>query len=298
MAISRFSTHNPVSIRWLLLLTAIALFISASINIYKEITIFAIIEYTVSILCFSTFYFFKKWITDKNIMPISFTYTNLVFGLFIYGTTIDGVSITIYLWLTVIPFVSYLLNNILVGFFLTSIYFCILLSTFLTHFDYYAHQITAESLFNLLASVTVLWILTHSYAVFNMDVKKQLLDMAIKDSLTKLNNRHAFYEFFKQNKDKSKSLMIIDLDFFKKINDNYGHDAGDYILQTVAQIFNQQVANENFVFRLGGEEFAVLLPDKGLQQADEIAHKINQAIREYEFIYQNRHIKVTASIGF
>ncbi len=275
MAISRFSTHNPVSIRWLLLLTTIALFISATINVWKDTFLLAIIEYIIAILCLLIFCFFKKWVTDKNIAPISFIYSNLVFSLLVYGTTVDGISITIYLWLTVLPFVAYLLNNIVLGFSLTCIYFLILSTTFLTHFDTYAHQVTAESLFNLLATVFVLWILTHSYAVFNFDVKKQLLDMAIKDSLTKLNNRHAFYEFFELNKNKAKSLMVIDLDFFKKINDTYGHDAGDYILQTVADIFTKQVSNTKFIFRLGGEEFAVLLPDTELAKATNIARKIN-----------------------
>ncbi len=297
MAISRFSAHNPVSFKWLLLITAIALFFSATINLWKETFTLATIEYILSVLCFLTFYFFAKWITDKNIVSLSFFYTNLIFALFIYGTTVEGVSITIYLWLSIIPFASYLLNGIFIGFLLTCVYFCILFTTFLTHFDAYAHQINAESLFNLLASVIILWILTHTYAVFNFDVNKRLVKMAIKDSLTGLNNRHAFYEFFELNKNKTKSLMIIDLDFFKKINDTYGHDAGDYILQAVADIFNEQASNKDFVFRLGGEEFAVLLPDMELQQASNIAHKINETVKDYEFLYHNQSIKVTASIG-
>ncbi len=297
MALSRFTTNNPITFRWLLFLTTFALFISATINLWTGSAVLAIVEYMVTVLCFCMFYFFKRWISDKNIAPLSFIFSNLIFALLIYGTTVDDVSITIYLWLSVIPFASYLLNGVFIGFLLTCFYFCILAITFLTHFDNYAHQITADSLFNLIASVIVLWILTHSYAVFNFDAKKQLIEKAIKDSLTKLNNRHAFYEFFEINKNKTKSLMIIDLDFFKKVNDTYGHDAGDYILQTVAQIFLEQVSDEETVFRLGGEEFAVLLPEMELQQAINIAHKINETVKDYEFLYHNQSIKVTASIG-
>ncbi|MBS9779520.1 MAG: GGDEF domain-containing protein [Moraxellaceae bacterium] len=215
----------------------------------------------------------------------------------VYGTTVENVSVTIYLWLSVIPFISYLLNGIFWGFALTTFYFGILSITFLNHFDNYAHQITIESSFNLLTSVTVLWILTHSYAVSNLIANKKLFNMAMKDSLTKLNNRHAFYEFFKQNKDKTKSLLIIDLDFFKKVNDNYGHDAGDCILQTVAELFHQHVSNKDCVFRLGGEEFAILLPNTELTEASKIAEKINETIKKYEFLYHNQSIKITVSIG-
>ncbi len=297
MALSRFSTYSPVSIRWLLLLTTIVLFVSATINLQRDVLIFAVIEYILSVLCFLTFIFFKQWITDKNIIWLSIIYSNLVFSILIYGTMVEGVSITIYLWLSVIPFISYLLSGIFWGFISTVVYFILLSITFLNNFDSYAHQITTESLFNLLASVTVLWILTHSYAVSNIKVNKKLLSIAMKDSLTKLNNRHAFYEFFKQNRHNAKSLMIIDLDFFKKVNDNYGHDAGDYILQTVADIFNEQASKEEFVFRLGGEEFAVFLPNTNLTQASNIAHKINASIKEYQFIYHKQAIKITASIG-
>ncbi len=297
MAISRFSTHSPVSIQWLLFLTTIVLSVSATINLQRNALIFAIAEYLVAVACFFIFLFFKKWITDKNIVWLSFIYSNLIFGVLIYGTTIDGVSITIYLWLSVIPFISYLLNGTFCGLVLTSFYFGILSVTFLTNFDSYAHQVTVESLFNLVASVTVLWILTHSYASFSSHARNLLIDIAIKDSLTQLNNRHAFYEFFKQNQHNPKSLMVIDLDFFKKVNDNYGHDAGDYILQTVANIFNEQVSDKQSVFRLGGEEFAILLPDTKLVQAGCIAHKINEGIKNYEFSYHNQPIKITASIG-
>ncbi len=297
MAISRFSTHSPVSIRWLLLLTTIVLFVSATINLQRDALLFAIAEYLLAVLCFFTFLFFKKWISDANIAQISLVYSNLIFSVLIYGTTVDGVSITIYLWLSVIPFISYLLNGIFWGFALTTFYFGLSAITFISNFDSYAHQITVESFFNLLASVVVLWILTHSYASFIFHAKNRLLDMAIKDSLTKLNNRHAFYEFFTENKQLAKSLMVIDLDFFKTVNDNYGHDAGDYILQTVANILNEQAIDKKYVFRLGGEEFAILLPEINFAQARNIAYKINEIIKEYEFIYHNQSIKITTSIG-
>ncbi len=297
MAISRFSTYNFVSFKWLLLLTTVVLFVFATLNYLKDITLLAIIEYIASVISFVSFYYFDKYVNDNNISKLSFVFSNLVLLLLVYIATVNNVSITTYLWLSIIPFAAYLLNSVMWGFLLTFTYLTITSITLFLNFQDYLDYLSVDAAFNLVGSVITLWVLTHSYAISNINAKNRLIAIATKDSLTGLNNRHAFYDFFNLNKNKEKSLMIIDLDFFKKINDKYGHDGGDYILQTVAQIFNQQVKNDKCVFRLGGEEFAILLPDIELAKAVKIAHKINQAVKEYEFIYHNQYIQVTASIG-
>ncbi len=297
MAISRFSTYNFVSFKWLLLLTTVVLFVFATLNYLKDFTFLAIIEYLASVMSFISFYYFDKYVNDNNICKLSFVFSNLVLLLLVFLATMNNVSITTYLWLSIIPFAAYLLNSVMWGFVLTFTYLTITSITLFLNFQDYIDYLSVDAVFNLVGSIVTLWVLTHSYAISNINAKNRLIAIATKDSLTGLNNRHAFYDFFNLNKNNEKSLMIIDLDFFKKINDNYGHDGGDYILQTVAQIFNKHVTNNKFVFRLGGEEFAILLPNTKLTEASNIARKINQAIKEYEFIYHNQCIKVTASIG-
>ena len=94
------------------------------------------------------------------------------------------------------------------------------------------------------------------------------------------------------------SLIIFDLDHFKKLNDNFGHDAGDYVLKEKAQLLRENGIRQGDVFaRYGGEEFVVLLPSTNLKQAFEIAERLRKLVQDHNFVYDNQKLPVTASIG-
>ncbi|RPJ75974.1 MAG: GGDEF domain-containing protein [Alphaproteobacteria bacterium] len=94
------------------------------------------------------------------------------------------------------------------------------------------------------------------------------------------------------------SLVIFDLDHFKKLNDGYGHDAGDYVLKEMAQVIRANGIREQDVFaRYGGEEFVILLPKTNLKQSFEIAERLRKLIENKEFLYDAKRLPVTASIG-
>lgn len=94
------------------------------------------------------------------------------------------------------------------------------------------------------------------------------------------------------------SLIIFDLDHFKKLNDGYGHDAGDYVLKEMAQVIRANGIRDQDVFaRYGGEEFVILLPKTNLKHSFEIAERLRKLIELKEFIYENKRLPVTASIG-
>ena len=94
------------------------------------------------------------------------------------------------------------------------------------------------------------------------------------------------------------SLMIIDLDHFKKLNDNYGHDAGDYVLKEMAQFVQEKIVRPNDLFaRYGGEEFVLLLPNTPLAQAKDMAEKMRKGLEAHNFFYEDKKLTVTASIG-
>ena len=94
------------------------------------------------------------------------------------------------------------------------------------------------------------------------------------------------------------TLIIFDLDHFKKLNDNFGHDAGDYVLKEMAQVIRVGGIREQDIFaRYGGEEFVILLPKTNLRQAFEIAERLRKLIENKEFLYDGKRLPVTASIG-
>lgn len=94
------------------------------------------------------------------------------------------------------------------------------------------------------------------------------------------------------------SLIVFDLDHFKKLNDNYGHDAGDFVLKEAAALIRKNGVRDNDIFaRYGGEEFVILLPQTNLKQSFEIAERLRKLLETHKFIYDSQVLPVAASIG-
>ncbi len=94
------------------------------------------------------------------------------------------------------------------------------------------------------------------------------------------------------------SLVLFDLDHFKALNDNFGHDAGDYVLKEMARIIRSNGVRDQDVFaRYGGEEFVILLPKTNLKQAFEISERLRKLIEGHKFMYDLKKLPVTASVG-
>lgn len=119
------------------------------------------------------------------------------------------------------------------------------------------------------------------------------------DSLSNLLNRRSWYELShrKWEMDKGASFVMLDIDHFKKINDSYGHECGDLVIQSVSQTLLEQTREYDIVGRLGGEEFGILLPQTTLMEAEEIAERIRHKIATTLIVYNGQEIYVTASFG-
>ena len=129
----------------------------------------------------------------------------------------------------------------------------------------------------------------------------KLEEKASFDFLTKLYNRQKFdsfldYEIKKSNRYETQSLsiLLIDIDFFKNVNDNYGHLVGDQVLQEIAKILTVCSRDTDIVSRWGGEEFIVMLPSTNIEQAIFVAEKLRATIEKHKFEQVNH---VTCSIG-
>lgn len=124
------------------------------------------------------------------------------------------------------------------------------------------------------------------------------------DALTKIYNKGYIMEALEAEFKRAKalhqdfSIIILDLDHFKKINDNHGHDAGDFVLKEATQIVKTKVLPKNAVFgRFGGEEFLVLLPSTSLDAAKDLAENIRSTLEKMQFMYSEKRLPVTASLG-
>ncbi len=132
---------------------------------------------------------------------------------------------------------------------------------------------------------------------------RRLRYQASHDSLTSLINRSEFERNVRKailnakTKQKKSSLIYLDLDRFKMVNDLYGHAAGDELLIQFSNLVKSKLRGSDILARLGGDEFALLLSGCSLEEAEEKAHEILQAIQEYKFIWEQKSFNVEASIG-
>lgn len=127
--------------------------------------------------------------------------------------------------------------------------------------------------------------------------------LSVTDPLTGLYNRRHFdnmieREFLRaQRYSNDLSIALIDVDFFKKVNDTYGHLCGDYVLKEVAYLTLQTFRKTDMVFRYGGEEILVILTETPLEKAIIPLERLRKSIENYPFSYDNNNIRVTVSIG-
>lgn len=130
-----------------------------------------------------------------------------------------------------------------------------------------------------------------------------LLEMTTTDMMTHLKLKHYFYNVLSEKLDFSMlnklplAVMMLDIDFFKKFNDTYGHACGDYVLQRVSQTISDGIRTQDIAGRYGGEEFVVMLYNTDISSAQMVAERIRRNIEKDELVYENNKMHVTISIG-
>ena len=133
--------------------------------------------------------------------------------------------------------------------------------------------------------------------------KQRLFEQAITDGLTRLYLRRFFLATLEKEINRSKryqlevSVLLLDIDHFKKFNDTYGHQAGDFVLRETAQRIMESIRSVDTPGRYGGEEMAVILPQTGIKDGFVVAERIRKAIEGAEYAFKNDSMRVTASIG-
>ncbi len=141
------------------------------------------------------------------------------------------------------------------------------------------------------------------YPLKNATLFQQALKLAYTDPLTQAKNRACFNDILKREINlairhkKNLSIIFIDIDHFKAINDNYGHECGDVALISVAKRIKESLRRSDILFRIGGEEFVVLLSDTDIDGAQLLAERICKSIERHSLAYDMTVIKLTASLG-
>ncbi|MDX2175804.1 MAG: GGDEF domain-containing protein [Candidatus Sumerlaeia bacterium] len=133
--------------------------------------------------------------------------------------------------------------------------------------------------------------------------EESLYESATRDSLTGLDNRRQLLALLRSHLARAQrarvplSFLLIDADYFKRVNDTYGHDCGDEALKFLARILRVTCRDSDLVARWGGEEFAVALPDTRIDDAIRLAERVRSTMESSDLVLGNKTIRLTASIG-
>lgn len=140
-------------------------------------------------------------------------------------------------------------------------------------------------------------------ALKNAALFHQVKSRADHDGLTRIHNRRAFDERLVEEMRRHQryrqpmSLLMLDLDHFKSINDTYGHLSGDKVLRAVGHLLSEALRSTDFTARYGGEEFVVILPQTAEEQASQLAERLRQRIAALRFVHNGETFAITVSIG-
>ena len=143
-----------------------------------------------------------------------------------------------------------------------------------------------------------------SLAIANVRLRDQLRDQSIRDPLTNLYNRRYFLENCRreirraQSRERPLSIISVDVDHFKRFNDNHGHDAGDTVLRSLGETMTKVFCGEDMACRLGGEEFVALLPNRSQQDAVKLAEALRTTVEDLVVRYGDKNLpRISISAG-
>lgn len=183
---------------------------------------------------------------------------------------------------------------------LVAVFSAILLVTLSAFWEEHQHEVANIQILlpTIAIAGTFLWSLGNS-----VTSNKRLHELANTDELTSLANRRYWFQVAQKEFNRSLRyqnrlcILLIDLDHFKKINDNYGHQTGDEALQHAASVMQSQLREESTLCRYGGEEFALLLPECHLDKAYRVAERLREALSSSPIKAKGEKLQITASLG-
>jgi diguanylate cyclase (GGDEF)-like protein len=145
--------------------------------------------------------------------------------------------------------------------------------------------------------------MAETMAVEACQAQERLRELSIKDGLTDLYNHRYFQDLLDKELPRVErynhklSLIMVDIDHFKNVNDTYGHPQGDIVLHAIADIFRNEFRKPDTVARYGGEEFAIVLPETDIKGAVVIAERLRKRVEQQTIKLEEKNVNVTISLG-
>ncbi|MDO6568722.1 GGDEF domain-containing protein [Alteromonas sp. 1_MG-2023] len=261
--------------------------------------VFAMIELLVVFLSVGILAIHKK---TPNLALWSSVFLFALYTVILIGIFTASFSSALYSWLFIVPVLSYLLLGTRLGTLYSVVYVLSGCGILTTRHVMQSDDVPTIAIINIALTLTAIWALSYTYEQKRAQTVKRLQEMASLDPLTGLNNRLLLGSIFDMlcdslpEKQKSVSMILVDLDHFKKVNDEFGHDVGDAVLVEVSRIINSMRRRNDWAFRFGGEEFCLLIPAVTPTQAHGIAERLRHCV-EHTISAEGFPSTMTVSIG-
>lgn len=292
--------HRKAVLIALLWLTIVAGIFFGILNVTRGTLTLAFVEWAMSLYSIVLLVSVRKThLLERWILAYIFPF----FTAMMIAVATPKASVTIFGWVLLIPLVSHLLLGRRLGLGVSLFFIGVALVIFLTRFHANAAVMDARSVANMVTLTACITVFSHVYEVSRERSEIQLLKMAQTDFLTGLPNRSRVKVFFEREKSRAAreqqplSLLIIDLDHFKLVNDRFGHEAGDRALVFFADLLRTRLRATDLAGRLGGEEFGVILVNTATSTAIQVAEDLRLALSEAKLQSDGQPISLTMSIG-
>lgn len=286
---------------WLLLLTAVFTLGFSLVNFSRGMLLVAGAELFVAAFTSVLLFVIPR---SNNIQIWSFIYTLVLFGMLVLALLMPNLSDKVFVWFYLLPVLAHFVHGRRLGMGLSLTFLTVAWVIYYYRY-YYADAAFLElvGLTNVVACGLVLTGGVYAYEYSREQAEESLHRMASTDSLTGLPNRKHLRELLDYTLEQCSrtgagfSILGMDLDYFKSVNDQYGHDVGDQVLQHVASVMKQRLRQADTPARWGGEEFMVLLPGTDRDGAVHVAEAILGALAASPLHVEGDDLVITASIG-
>lgn len=276
-----------------LIITLVALVV-AYVNVFMSKNyVLGFIELALAFFCIYTYHQTR---TNRSKLWHRYAVIYTYFAVVLLAITAINLETGISHWVCTLPVLVYLLFGKKHGF-ISSFSFLIVLLLLFYVIDKQLVEINFKLIVNLSLTYIIVWGVSHVFESMRASNQEEIINLALRDSLTQAYNRRAFKSHFHTHIDLSKPycFALADLDFFKKVNDKYGHDAGDAVLVQLTQLFKKHLGDEH-VYRFGGEEFTLVVNDD-IEVAIITMDKLRTDIQNHQFTYMQSTLNITISIG-
>ena len=293
-------SHRRSLMRLLFLVTGSALVIFACLQILDDHPWVGVGE-----LCASALLFFGVWRlkTTPHLQRWIYAYLVPLFGFFLLIMLLPEASVAAFVWVLMMPVMAYLLLGKHEGMILSLPFMLAGGVIYYIHLGQVGNPRAMFDLLNMILCGGLMLVFIHLYEVRREEAEQRLVDMAQTDGLTGLANRSNFQGTLNRTIAECErsgagfALVVMDIDHFKVVNDTLGHDAGDLVLKNISRCLTERLRSTDFVGRLGGEEFGLILRDVKSADAFELMDELRQRIAGREMPYGEARIRVTASFG-